>query len=101
MKRQYHLGVYISPDAVIDLEFLITDLADGKVENASIQDLLIFITTCDVIPPYGFSQKLSIFFTEKSCLATASTCGLSTTISLEKTRERTVLITEGKTLSCN
>ena len=95
-------GRLTEDDAVIDLEFLITDLADGKVENATIQDLLIFITTCDVIPPYGFGQKLSIFFTEKSCLATASTCELSMTIPLEKTRERTVLaITEEKTLSCN
>ena len=95
-------GRLTEDDAVIELEFLITDLADGKVENATIQDLLIFITTCDVIPPCGFGQKLSIFFTEKSCLATASTCELSMTIPLEKTRERTVLaITEEKTLSCN
>ena len=67
------------------------------MENATIQDLLIFITTCDVTPPCGFGQKLSIFLTEKSCLATASTCGLSMTIPLGKTRQRTVLaITSGK-----
>ena len=90
-------GRLTEDDAVIELEFLITDLADGKVENATIQDLLIFITTCDVTPPCGFGQKLSIIFTEKSCLATASTCGLSMTIPLGKTRQRTVLaITSGK-----
>ena len=54
-------GGLAEDDAFIELEFLMTDLADGKVENATIQDQFIFITSCHVIRPCGFGQKLSIF----------------------------------------
>ena len=54
-------GRLAEDDAFIELEFLMTDLADGKVENATIQDQFIFITSCHVIRPCGFGQKLSIF----------------------------------------
>lgn len=77
---------------------VISNLVLGKVENATVQELLLFITTCNIIPPSDFSEKLSTTFTEKSCLAISSTCGLSMVIPLDKTRNTTVLATTEKLL---
>ena len=55
-------GRLAEDDAFIELEFLMTDLADGKVENATIQDQFIFITSCHVIRPCGFWSKTFYIF---------------------------------------
>ena len=64
-------------EAMVELEFLVNDLNNGVVKDLSFRDLLVFITSSDVIPPFGFQKKIDAYFEESDQLAKSSTCALN------------------------
>lgn len=62
-------------------ELFLQDLEDNEVEDLSLNDLLIFITGADSIPPLGFDDLIFIAFYDQEDqvkrLPYASTCSLS------------------------
>lgn len=74
-------------DAMVELEFTIADIGKAKCGNLTLKDFLVFVTSFDRIPPFGFRKKIDIKFTNINQLATASTCEMSFTIPTVNTRQ--------------
>ena len=73
-------------EAMVELEFLVNDLNNGVVKDLSLRDLLVFITSSDVIPPFRFQKKIDVYFEESDQLAKSSTCALRFYISCRNTQ---------------
>lgn len=62
-------------------QVFLQDLEDNEVEDLSLQDLLIFVTGADSIPPLGFDNLITIDFYDPQDqvkrLPWSSTCSLS------------------------
>ena len=65
---------------------IIFSLVDSPVgpSDLSIQDVFVFFTSSDVIPPLGFTPRPSLYFHEFIEYPFASTCALSLTLPKEK-----------------
>ena len=44
--------------------------------DITLQDLLLFLTGTDTIPPMGFESKITVLFTDDKCLPSVNTCAL-------------------------
>lgn len=50
----------------------------GDQGSPTLQDVMVFLTGCDSVPPLGFGDvKPSILFTDDALLPTVSTCSLT------------------------
>ena len=62
-------------------DVFLQDLADNVVEDLCLQDLLVFTTGADSIPPLGFDDPITLDFYDQEKdikrLPWASTCSLS------------------------
>ena len=75
-------------EAMLELEFLENDLNNGVVKDLSIRDLLAFITGSDIILPFGFQEKMDVYFEESNQLAKSLTCALNFYISCTNTQNK-------------
>ncbi|XP_019859560.1 PREDICTED: uncharacterized protein LOC109587781 [Amphimedon queenslandica] len=64
---------------------LLDECKDSPVapNDLSIQDVLVFFTGSDVIPPLGFTPRPSLYFDEFIAYPFASTCALSLTLPIK------------------
>jgi hypothetical protein len=69
---------------VYSFELFLKDLDDSELPDLTLEDLLVFITGADAVPPLGFESPLTIEFydMEKNVrrLPHASTCSMSLSI---------------------
>lgn len=87
-------------DAMIEFEFIITDLEKGKCGNITLKDFLIFVSCYDRIPAFGFSKNIDIYFVNRDQLATSSTCDMSFTVPTINTKNNILkALEEGKSLN--
>ena len=56
-------------------------IAQGEHGSPSLRDIMIFLTSCDTIPPLGFTINPTIEFIDHDQLPVASTCSLTLTFS--------------------
>ena len=73
---------------MVELEFLENDLNNGVVKDLSLRDLLAFITSSDIILPFGFQEKMDVYFEESNQLAKSLTCALNIYISCTNTQNK-------------
>ena len=73
-------------EAMVELEFSVNDINNGVVKDLSLRDLFVFITSSDVIAPFGFQKKIDVYFEESDQLAKSSTCALNFYISCTNTQ---------------
>ena len=63
------------------LEVFLQDLDEGQVDKLCLEDILVFITGADAVPPLGFDHKISIaFYDQEEAMKRfpwSSTCSLS------------------------
>lgn len=68
-------------DTVYCFELFIKDLEEGEAGNLILEDLIVFITGADAVPPLGFEKKISIEFYDFTGNVRrrpwSSTCGLT------------------------
>ena len=56
-------------------------LALGEQASPSLKDIMIFLTSCESVPPLGFSMNPTIDFTDEEQFPVSSTCSLTLTFS--------------------
>ena len=66
--------------AECDQEIFVASVANGEVEDISLEDILFFCTGLDRIPPYGLETSIEVQFDENVKLAKSKTCGFTLTL---------------------
>ena len=67
---------FVLYDSTVILYFILT--GQGDQGSPTLQDVMVFLTGCDSVPPLGFGDvKPSILFTDDALLPTVSTCSLT------------------------
>ena len=68
---------------VVNVCFISTEQRQQSRGSPTLQDVMVFLTGCDSVPPLGFGDSTSsIHFSESGEWPTASTCALSLTFPL-------------------
>ena len=87
MRTHMHTHAHVkenSPNKILMpacLTIILTPFLDGVIESelgegrVSLQQLLLFFTGGDTIPPLGYQQQPELHFAEAGSLATTATCG--------------------------
>ena len=65
-------ALYVLPYILMNYYFL---FSEGE-NSCSVDDVLVFFTAADRVPPLGFGRDCSVVFLHGAKLATASTCEL-------------------------
>ena len=66
--------------SIYSFELFIQDLEEGQVDGLQLEDLLIFLTGAEDVPPLGFSRQITVDFysntTNERRLPWSSTCAM-------------------------
>ena len=78
-------------DAICDFEVFLAGVSNGYYEDITLKDVLFFVASVDIIPPFGLEKKIDVPFDKNVSLPQASTCSLTLTLPFHDITNKMIL----------